>query len=57
MKKAIDAELLQEMVDYIVNKPYREVAMMVDKIKTQTFEEVKIVEKEDIPTEVQDAQN
>ena len=56
MKKAIDAELLQEMVDYIVNKPYREVAMMVDKIKAETFEEVKIV-KEDIPTEVQDAQN
>ena len=56
MKKAIDAELLQEMVDYIVNKPYREVAILIDKIKTQTFEEVKIV-KEDIPTEVQDAQS
>lgn len=57
MKKAIDAELLQEIVDYIINKPYREVAGLIDKIKAETFEEVKIVEKEDIPTEVQDAQN
>lgn len=56
MKKAIDADLLQEIVDYIVNKPYREVAMLIDKIKAQTFEQVEITPpKEDtIPTEVQD---
>ena len=51
MKKAIDADLLQEIVDYIVNKPYREVAMLVEKLKTQTFEEVEITPpKEDNTT-------
>ena len=51
MKKAIDADLLQEIVDYIVNKPYREVAMLVEKLKTQAFEEVEITPpKEDNTT-------
>lgn len=55
MKKAIDAELLQEMVDYIVNKPYREVAVLIDKIKAQTFEQVEITPpQEDTLPEVQD---
>lgn len=55
MKKAIDVDLLQEIVDYIVNKPYREVAMLIEKIKAQTFEQVEITPpKEDTTTEVQD---
>lgn len=46
MKKAIDAELLQEIVDYIVSKPYREVAMIIEKLKTQPFEEVELPSQE-----------